>query len=105
MLGAPRTDPSVRNLRTGLLPGVFDVEASIGPRVQDADRRQVVGGEAAHAFPGGSILLATSPKRTALESRHMVAKRRQAIGIGWDRVVVEISTDDLTKPLAYLRDG
>ena len=28
MLSAPRTDPSVRNLRTGLLPRVFDGEAS-----------------------------------------------------------------------------
>jgi Methyltransferase domain len=67
----PRSDPSVRDYRTGLLPQVSSVESLLRVGVQHAGLRQPPIEEASHSLPGracstrGSLALATGPVAAA----------------------------------------
>jgi hypothetical protein len=72
--GTPRTDPGVRNSRTGLLPWVFDGKATLRPWVKDFRWRQPVIAYLMHAFPVHAIFLTSSSQRAAPELQNIVTE-------------------------------
>ena len=105
MLRTPRTDPGGRDSRTGLPPRVFDGEASSGPWMKDAGWGQELCREFGHPVPCGAISLASLYKRTSPDIGHIVPEGSKASAICGDRMIREVSTDNLSKPLTLKRDG
>jgi hypothetical protein len=76
---APRTDPSVRDYRTGLLPRVSGVEACVRVGVHHADGRQPSCGESVHPVPVDAGSLAATPKRPVPGPCHLGAGCRHRV--------------------------
>src|SRR5207245_1726646 len=85
----PRTDPGVRNSRTGLPPWVTDGEALAGPRVSDAGSGEPAIFQYGHPLPVRRVLLAAPAKRAPPEVGQVVAEVPQGAGVGRDRVIGE----------------
>lgn len=102
--GPPRTDPGVRDSRTGLLPWVFGVEAHNGPRVKDASTGNPLLCQPLHLRPRGVVLLAATPKRPAPEFDDVSSEGFHRGIVGRDRVVVEVPLNHLPQPRPLLGD-
>jgi hypothetical protein len=98
LLSAPRSDPSVPDSGTRLLPWVFDGEALVRPGVKDVRFGKPVIRHLRYPLPGASVLLAATPQRPTPQKGDMVAECHERTDIGRHRVVGEEAGDDLVQP-------
>src|SRR6266566_6492513 len=83
----PRTDPSVRNYRTGLLPWVRGGEARLREWMHGAGLGYPPGRDAVHPGPGDPGALAAVPQRLAPVPDHLGAEGVHRIAVAGHRVV------------------
>src|SRR5215472_7853106 len=88
---APRTDPSERDYRTGLLPWVSGGKASVWVRVHVPDSGQPTGGQPAELRPRHPRLLAPAYERHHPEPPQLVNEVRDCLEVAGDGVVVEVA--------------
>src|SRR3954447_26998059 len=104
LLASPRTDPSVPDSSTRLLPRVFDGKAHVWPGMENLGHGEILVGYLQDPFPRRPILLAAAPKRTPPQADDMVAERREGPAVGGHLVVGEVAGDDLLQPFPLLGD-
>ena len=104
LLVAPCKYALIASNRIRLPPRVFNGEALMRPRVEDARFGEPVVGEPADLRPGHAVLMAAPPERTPPNVRDVVAEGRERAAVGRRRMVVEEARDHLLEPFA-LRAG
>lgn len=93
LLSTPRTDPSVRDSRTGLPPWVVDGKPPFGPWMKDSDRREPVICKPRDSLPRHTALLAPPPQRATPEVDDVMSERTECPQVRWHRVVREVADD------------
>src|ERR687890_1089487 len=104
LLASPRTDPSVPNSGTRLLPRVFDGEALVWPGMKDPGLGEKLVGYFQDPLPRRSVLLAAAPERTPPQADDMEPEGSECLDVGRHRVVGEVAGDDLLQPVPLFRD-
>src|ERR1700730_13713786 len=84
---SPRTDPGVRDSRTGLPPRVTNGKALVGPRVSDARSGDPARFQHGHPLPSRRVLRAAPAKRAPPKVAQVVSEVPQGAGVGRDRVI------------------
>src|SRR5690242_7100892 len=104
LLASPRTDPSVPNSGTRLLPRVLDGKAHVWPGMKDPGRGEIIVGYLQDPFSRRPVLLTAAPKRAPPQVDDMVAERCECLTVGRHCVVGEVAGDDLLQPFPLLGD-
>src|SRR4029077_17109161 len=77
----PRTDPGVRDSRTGLPPWVVDGEAFARPRMKDTGLTQELPGKLSYPFPCRSVLLTAALERSSPKIHNIVPDGAQGFAV------------------------
>ena len=101
---APRTVPSERYSRTGLLLRVSGGKPVLRPRVKDPWFGEPVVDKLRCPPPLETILLASSPERFHPKALNVVEECTKHPSVGRDRMVGKVASDDLSQPSPLFRD-
>ena len=95
----PRTDPGVRDSRTGLPPWVFDGEAFARPRIKDSGLRQELPCKLSYPFPCRPVSLTPALERSSPKIHNIVPEGTQSFAVCRHSMIREVSPYDLSQPL------
>ena len=102
---APRTDPSERNYRTGLLPRVFGVKALVWMRMHDFERGDPQADDWTEGLPVDAPLLASATKHLIPITNQVFSKRPHGFAISWYCMIPIVSEHHSPEPVADLGYG
>ena len=105
LAGGPRTDPSVRNYRTGLLPWVRGGEARLREWVHGAGLGYPPGRDAVHPGPVDPGSLAAVPQRRAPVPDYLGAEGVHRIAVAGHGVVSLVPAYHGGQPSSLVGDG
>ena len=88
---APRTDPSERNYRTGLLPRVFGVKALVRMRVHDSGRGNPELDDRTEGLPVDASFLASAAEHLVPVTNQVLTKRPKGLAIPRNRMIPVVS--------------
>jgi hypothetical protein len=104
LLSTPRTDPGVRDSRTGLPPWVFDGEAFARPRMKDAGLGQELSRKLSYPLLCRPVSLAPALERSLPKIHDIVPKGAQGFAVCRHSMIREVSAYDLSQPLTLQWD-
>ena len=102
---APRTDPSERNYRTGLLPRVFGVKALVWMRMHDFERGNPQPDDRTEGLPVDASLLASATEHLEPVTNQIFSKRPHGFAISWHRMIPIVPEHHPLQPVANLGYG
>ena len=102
---APRTDPSERNYRTGLLPRVFGVKALVWMRMHDFERGNPEPDDRTEGLPVDAALLASATEHLEPVTNQIFSKRPHGFAISWHCMIPIVSEHHPLQPIADLGYG